>query len=59
MGTWDDKPWGNDTAADWFGDLFDETKLAEHERLAGAGPPRGAHHQVGHEAAEHADVTGH
>lgn len=29
MGTWDSKPWDNDTAADWFGDLFDETKLRD------------------------------
>jgi len=29
MGTWAYRPWDNDSAADWFGDLFDETKLAE------------------------------
>lgn len=29
MGTWADAPWDNDEAADWFGDLFEETKLAE------------------------------
>jgi len=29
MGVWDDKPWDNDTAADWFFDLFDSTGLAD------------------------------
>jgi hypothetical protein len=28
MGHWGYLPWDNDSAADWFGDLFDETKLA-------------------------------
>ncbi|WP_206026375.1 hypothetical protein [Roseimicrobium sp. ORNL1] len=28
MGDWGNLPWDNDSAADWFGDLFDETKLA-------------------------------
>jgi hypothetical protein len=27
MGMWDFAPWDNDTAADWFGDLMDRTKL--------------------------------
>jgi hypothetical protein len=36
MGTWDLAPWDNDHAADWFGDTFDETKLAERvERTLG------------------------
>jgi hypothetical protein len=30
MGAWDILPWDNDKAADWFGDLFDHTKLAKH-----------------------------
>lgn len=29
MGAWGELPWDNDGAADWFGDLFDKTKLAE------------------------------
>jgi hypothetical protein len=29
MGTWAEAPWDNDHAADWFGDLFEETQLAE------------------------------
>jgi len=29
MGAWDELPWENDGAADWFGGLFDKTKLAE------------------------------
>ena len=28
MGAWGKLPWENDGAADWFGDLFDKTKLA-------------------------------
>jgi len=28
MGTWGHLPWDNDSAADWFGDTFDKTKLA-------------------------------
>jgi hypothetical protein len=29
MGTWGHHPWENDSAADWFGDMFDKTKLAD------------------------------
>jgi hypothetical protein len=29
MGTWGHQPWENDGAADWFGELFDKTKLAK------------------------------
>ncbi|MFZ6798440.1 DUF4259 domain-containing protein [Undibacterium sp. Di24W] len=29
MGAWGVKAWDNDGAADWFGDIFDETRLAE------------------------------
>ena len=29
MGTWGRAPWHNDTAADWFGVMFEETKLAD------------------------------
>jgi hypothetical protein len=29
MGTWGHHPWENDSAADWFGDMFDRTKLAD------------------------------
>ena len=29
MGTWGHLPWDNDSAADWFGDTFDKTKLAQ------------------------------
>ena len=32
MGAWGIAPWDNDTGADWFGDMFDDTKLAEHVR---------------------------
>ena len=30
MGVWGTNPWDNDSAADWFGDMFESTKLAEH-----------------------------
>lgn len=30
MGAWGKLPWENDGAADWFGNLFDRTKLARH-----------------------------
>jgi hypothetical protein len=30
LGAWGELPWDNDGAADWFGDLFDKTKLAEY-----------------------------
>ena len=30
MGTWDKLPWDNDAAADWFAELFEKTKLAQH-----------------------------
>ena len=29
MGTWGSLPWDNDTAADWFGEMFEQTKLVE------------------------------
>lgn len=29
MGAWGKLPWENDGAADWFGELFDKTKLAQ------------------------------
>lgn len=30
MGTWGTSAWDNDSAADWFGALFEKTKLAEY-----------------------------
>lgn len=30
MGTWDFTPWENDTAADWFAGIFNETSLPGH-----------------------------
>ena len=29
MGAWGEAAWDNDAAADWYGDLFDRTKLAK------------------------------
>jgi hypothetical protein len=30
MGAWATAAWDNDSAADWFGDMFDATGLAKH-----------------------------
>ena len=30
MGTWGPAAWDNDSAADWFADMFETTKLATH-----------------------------
>lgn len=30
MGTWDNKPYDNDGAADWFASLMDKSQLREH-----------------------------
>ena len=32
MGAWDNTIWGNDSAADWFCELFEKTKLREKVR---------------------------
>jgi hypothetical protein len=29
MGAWGVEPWDNDAAADWFGDTFEKTRLAQ------------------------------
>ena len=29
MGTWASKPWDNDSAADWYGDLMDHCKVRD------------------------------
>ena len=34
MGAWGAKPWENDAAADWLGDLFKETRLAKRVEQA-------------------------
>ena len=34
MGAWGTAAWDNDDAADWFGDLFDDTKLAQRVEKA-------------------------
>ncbi len=30
MGTWGSSAWDNDSAADWYADLFEKTKLAQY-----------------------------
>jgi len=30
MGMWAEKPWDNDSAADWYGDLMDDTNLRKN-----------------------------
>lgn len=32
MGTWSSRPWSNDKAADWFGELFDEVGVRSQVR---------------------------
>jgi hypothetical protein len=39
MGAWGFAPWDNDSAADWYGDLFDATGLAKHVEDALGGDP--------------------
>ena len=34
MGAWGSAAWDNDLAADWFGNLFERTKLARHVEKA-------------------------
>lgn len=34
MGTWGSAAWDSDDAADWFGDLFEKTKLAQRVEKA-------------------------
>lgn len=34
MGAWGIEPWGNDRAADWYGDLLDEIGLAQRVERA-------------------------
>jgi hypothetical protein len=46
MGAWDTRPWHNDKAADWFGDLFDNTKLANHVEATLQLDPEDSHEQI-------------
>lgn len=39
MGTWENAPWDNDSAADWYGDLFDEIRLASKVEATLCGDP--------------------
>lgn len=46
MGAWDIQPWDNDSAADWFGDVFKCTKLASHVENALNLNPGDCHEQI-------------
>jgi len=46
MGAWDILPWDNDQAVEWFDDLFDHTKLAEHVEDALKLDPEDSHEQI-------------
>ncbi|MEM7165863.1 MAG: hypothetical protein AAF581_10385 [Planctomycetota bacterium] len=46
MGAWDLLPWDNDGAADWFGDLFDDSELAVRVETALAADPEDAHEEI-------------
>jgi hypothetical protein len=46
MGAWGEAPWDNDSAADWFGDLFDATKLADRVEKTLKGDVEDAHEEI-------------
>jgi hypothetical protein len=46
MGTWDAAPWDNDAAADWFGDLFDQTGVAMRVEETLLLDPQEAHEEI-------------
>jgi hypothetical protein len=46
MGAWGKLPWDNDGAADWFGELFEKTKLAEGVEDT-LGPDVDSHEEIG------------
>ncbi len=46
MGAWNTKPWDNDTAADWFGDLFEALPIAARVEQALNQEVEDAHEQV-------------
>jgi hypothetical protein len=46
MGKWDIEPWDDDKAADWFADLFERTKLAQHVEAALNGNPNGESEKI-------------
>ena len=46
MGAWDSKPWDCDGASDWFGDLFDDTDLADRVSAAFDADPEDAHEEI-------------
>ena len=46
MSAWGNLPWENDSAADWFGDTFDATKLADHVEAALRLDPDESHEEI-------------
>jgi uncharacterized protein DUF4259 len=46
MGAWGVAPWDNDGAADWYGDMFDATKLARHVERTLKRDPEDAHEEI-------------
>ncbi|HEY2155192.1 MAG TPA: DUF4259 domain-containing protein [Isosphaeraceae bacterium] len=46
MGAWGVKAWENDGAADWFGDTFDTTGLADRVEETLGGDPEDDHQEI-------------
>lgn len=46
MGTWGPGAWDNDSAADWFAEMFEETKLAEYVQRALEQDPEDAPEEI-------------
>ena len=46
MGAWDILPWDNDTATDWYDELFERTKLATHVEAALKLDPQDSHEKI-------------
>jgi hypothetical protein len=46
MGAWATAPWDNDGAADWFGDMFDDTGLAKYVAATLERDPEEYHEEI-------------
>ena len=46
MSAWGNLPWDNDSGADWFGDMFDATKLADHVEATLQLDPQDMHEEI-------------
>lgn len=46
MGAWGNLPWDNDSGADWFGDMFEDTKLADRVEATLRLDPAESHEEI-------------